>query len=258
MKDLVVPTKSRGVDITAPYLRAIMHPAALTASTTDPKAVAAGHDPMEIRLVTAPKRTLKTKLGTVKSLGPAFAMNEEIDGTKGAIALVGKPPKDFELNQGQRLVTIAVFDVPKTKMPKRKRTKPSAAVFPSIVGFEDPIISVKGLLTKFEDPIISFEDPIISFDNPIIAREPGLFDFEDPIISFDNPIIALGAIGTKVGKLPGKAPAKMVKGDLDPMALGFMASPSVYIGPASMTAEGMLGLVAAKGTLVEIGFGIVE
>lgn len=249
MKDIVVPTTSRGVDITAPGLRAVLHPAALATSS-------AGHDPMEIRLVTAPKRKVKTKLGTVKSLGPAISTKVTIDGTKGGIVLAGKPPKGLELKKGQTLVTIAVFEVPKTK--SATATKPSVAVFPSIVGFEDPVISVKGPLTKFDVPLVGFEDPIISFENPIIALDPGLFDFDNPIIAFDNPIIALGAIGTKVGKLPGKAPVTMVKGDLDPMALGFMGSPGVYVGPASMTAEGMFGLVAAKGTLTELGFGVMD
>ena len=126
-------------------------------------------------------------------------------------------------------------------------------MFPSIVGFETPIIWIKGPLTKFEHPLAGFDKPLISFDNPITSLESGLFDFDNPITSLEDPIISLGATGTKAAKLPSKAPATS-----DAMALGFMASPGVYVGPASMTAEGMLGLVAANGTLTEIGFGVLE
>jgi len=229
-KQLGTPTKNGGIDITSSTLRAVLHPAALGASSSDPKAVTAGHDPMEIQLVSAPKHALKTKIGTVKSLGPAFATKVEVDGTKGSIVLAGKLPADFELDLGHKLVTIAVFEAPTSNA---KADKPSVAVFPSIVGLESAPKKGKQPGAKME--------PYLAFGLPIVGKTKALFDFDKPLTSVKD-----SAVSTKGASAAGKDD------------LGFFASKRIYIGPATATKDGVLGLIAAKGTLTEIGFGIVE
>ena len=228
-KQLASPAKAGGLDIAADDLRAILHPAALVA-TTDPKAVAAGHNPMEIRLVKSPKRKLKTKLGRVKSVGPAFATKVKVDGTKGAIVLAGKLPEGFELKDGQRIVTIAVFDAPESE-PKAQSGEPSiVGVFPSIVG--------KKATTGSGNEAM---EPFLAFGRPLTAKDKAIFDFGKPLASLDAPVISM------------KTPKTASEDDL-----GFFAAKRIYLGPASVSEDGVLGLVAAKGTLTEVGFGVIE
>ena len=210
-----------GVDLVAGPIRMVIHPLAVTA----------GHDPMEIRAVNNPKgKTLKTKAGKIEPIGPSVQAKLNVDGTRRALVLAAKTPKTLKLKPGQRLVVLATF-------ASNQKTARSASK-----------------TAKIGKPVGTFENPIISASDRIVA-DAGLFSFEDPVISFEDPVIVV-----EKGKSRGKRSKAAATPSSPSATLGFHTnSPtgSVYIGPASLSADGMVGLIASKGTLKEVRFGVL-
>ncbi len=238
-----------GVDVVTDRLRLVVHR----------NAVAAGHSPMDFEAFAAPTtRRLSTRVGNLRPVGSHLRTRLPVDGTKAALVAAGVAPAGLKLAPGESLVVVATFEAASGPTPRLKGARVAGLNSPQIRA-EHPLVGFQEPLVGFENPIVGDEDPVISFENPIISTR-DLFDFTRAVAA-DGRLLTLGKVTKSTRRATVVAqPAKLAKPSSATVPLGGVVSRTgpteLYVGPASLTGERMVGLVAHAGVLTDVTFAV--